>query len=574
MTHDPWAAVLEEAEALRQSAARALEYPAIDLPFQEPPEGLGDLGFPVFQLAPALQRSPAEIASELAGAMEAGALLTTHAAEGGYVNSRLDREAFARLTLTSILDREDAYGTHPPNSIRVLVEHTSINPTGPVHVGRARNAIIGDTLARLLTMAGYDVTSEYLVNDAGKQAASLAWGVANVPGDDLPPPAREKEDHDLVRYYQKANELMETDRSVSLAVGDLVVAFEGGDEAVAAQVKDAAGRVMEGILESLRTLGVEYDRLFYESDVVLGGRVARVLEDLRELKAYHTEDGAGFLDLGAYELPTRESKYFLTRGDGSTLYTTRDIAYHLDKFTRSDEAINVLGEDHKLEWRALCAALDLMGSTRAPEGVFYAFISLEEGKMSTRAGTVVNLDDLMDEAVARAAGEVRKRREELDEEEREAIARIVGLGALRYNVIRVQPEKRIVFRWEEALNFEGDSAPFIQYAHARTCGILRKAGEAGAWDAAALSHEREADLVRALAKLPHTILEAARARTPHTLATFANAVAALFNQFYRDCPVLQAPDDLRDSRLALVRATRAVLANSLEGLGILAPSEM
>jgi arginyl-tRNA synthetase len=540
----------------------------------DPPEGHGELGFATFQWASALKRDPREIAAELAGEMAAGELLVAHESVGGYVNSRLDMEAFAGLTLTSILEGGSAYGSHPSRDVKILLEHTSVNPTGPMHVGRLRNAIIGDTLARLLRMAGYEVTTEYFVNDVGKQVVSLAWGVANLDEEDVDPPEREKPDHALVPYYRKVNEMMAADEAVDRAVAEEIVRLESGDEATVRRVREASQRVLDGILESLSAMGVEYDRLFRESDVVLDGRVAKVLDALRKLENYHEDDGAGYLDLEAFDLPTRDSKFYVTRSDGSTLYTTRDMAYHLDKFSRCDHAINVLGEDHKLEWRSLCAALELLGSDRFPEGLFYAFISLEEGRMSTRAGTVVAVDDLMDEAIARALEEVRKRREDLAEEEMEAIARFVGLGALRYNIVRVQPEKRIVFRWEEALNFEGDSAPFVQYAHARTCGILRKAGEPGEWDASALSHPQERALILALAKFPQTVLSAAEGRRPHSIAGYANDLAATLNQFYRDCPVLRAPARVREARLALVKATRTVLANCLESLGIAAPEAM
>jgi arginyl-tRNA synthetase len=223
----------------------------------------------------------------------------------------------------------------------------------------------------------------------------------------------------------------------------------------------------------------------------------------------------------------------------------------------------------------LAAALSIMGLEKKPEIVYYAFVSLPEGKMSTRKGRVVNLDDLLDEAMEIAYGEVKKRRTDLPEEQMRKIARIVGIGALRYNIARIQAEKQIVFKWEDALNFEGSSAPFLQYAHARACSILQKAG---AWnrrcDAKQLASAYEKDLVKLIAAFPSVIADCAENRRTHTLASYAQDLASQFNQFYRYVPVLKAEGAARDARLGLVEASMWTLRNALNCLGLEAPQEM
>jgi arginyl-tRNA synthetase len=280
------------------------------------------------------------------------------------------------------------------------------------------------------------------------------------------------------------------------------------------------------------------------------------------------------VDLSAFGLQGDSAKYFFVTRDGTSLYTTRDIAYHLDKRARCDTAVNLLGEDQKLSFQRLKATLKLMGVNWEPETIFYAFVNLPEGRMSTRRGVVVYLDELMDEAVDRALDEVTRRRPDLPDRRRREIAEITGLGALRYNIVRVQAEKAITFRWEEALNFEGNSAPFLQYAHARACGILEKAGGRETGDPKKLLHLQEQRLLRGIAKFPSTIRESAESRRPHVLATFIADFAAQFNQFYRDCPVLTAEPALRAARLRLVDGARVVLRNALDCLGVVAPSEM
>ena len=298
------------------------------------------------------------------------------------------------------------------------------------------------------------------------------------------------------------------------------------------------------------------------------------VETLREAGHLEDEDGALFIDMAPHGFAGRNPRWFLTRRDGTTLYTTRDLAYHLDKFGRSDEAINVLGEDHRLEFQQLSVALRLLGVDQEAEAVFFAFVSLPEGRLSTRGGRVVNVDDLADEAVERALLAVKERREDLSDEQMSRIAEAVGIGAVRYNIVKVQPEKRIVFRWEQALSLEGQTAPFLQYAYARASGILSKAEGLDGWDATLLAHPQERALVKLLARYPGVLRDAAERRRPNRVALFGHELATAFNQFYRDAPVLQAEEKLRDARLALVTSFRTVLDNLLACLGIQALEEM
>ena len=259
------------------------------------------------------------------------------------------------------------------------------------------------------------------------------------------------------------------------------------------------------------------------------------------------------------------------------MYATRDIAYHIWKANQADQLINILGEDHKLESKQVEVALNLIGGKIIPKVIFYSFVSLPGGKMSTRHARVVYLDYLIDECVNRAYDEVKKRRgQELSEKKMKVIAEKIGIGALRYNIIKVQPEKDITFKWEEALNFEGNAVPFIQYAYARASSILLKINDKKReYNSNYLNHESEIKLVKQLAKLPIFIEEASNNLKPHILANYLYETASKFNQFYRDCHVISEKNTtLRKSRIALVYATKIVLKNALDLLGINAPEEM
>lgn len=570
MGHDPWSEFRDAADGVRRSIESALHVTTPGI-LEEAPADRGLFALATHSWAKELKASPADIASR-AARVALASVFEPLRADGPYVNFRVDPAKFSELVMASVRLMGNRYGTSPARTERILLEHTSVNPTGPLHVGRARNPLLGDSLGRLLRFAGHPVQREYYVNDIGKQMVLLYWAVTHLK---LTPEeeAEERIERRYVRLYQRANALLETDSGLGKEIESLIDRFEGGDAQLTRAIRAVGDRVLHRILTVLTRLDISFDSFFWESDLVLDGSVHRVIERLLPLGM--EENGARYLDLSAFGLEGDSAKYFFVTRRGTSLYTTRDIAYHLRKMERCDRAINVLGEDQKLSFQRLKATFQLMGINWAPETIYHAFVSLPEGRMSTRKGIVVYLDDLIDEAIERAFAEVSRRREDLSEERKLAIAETIGLGAIRYNIVRVQAEKAITFRWEEALNFEGNSAPFLQYAHARACSILAKAGDTGPGEPRLLLHPQEQRLLRWVAKFPSTLRDAADSRRVHVVASFAADFASQFNQFYRDCPVLTAdPPVLRDARVGLVDAARIVLHNGLGCLGVTAPKEM
>ena len=538
------------------------------------PQGMGDLAFPCFPLAKKLRKAPDAIAKDIASRIKPRDMIEKVEAKGGYVNFSVSFDKLAQKTLEEALSKKDKFGTpQKRKGVRILLEHTSVNPTGPIHVGRARNPIIGDTLARIMRQAGYDVATEFYVNDVGRQVVVMTWGVKHLKLDVQA--ERDKDDYKYVLYYQQANKLLEEDPKVLEEIDSMLFKLEHGDPETVKLAREVCERVLAAIMESLNRMNVSVDRFTWESKFVADGSVEKVIAKLKKSEYCREQDGAYYLELESFGLSGRETKWVFTRSDGTSVYTTRDLAYHMDKFARTDIAINILGEDHKLAMQELAAALSIMGAEKKPEIVYYAFVSLPEGKMSTRKGLVVNLDDLTDEAVDLAYEEVKKRRTDLSEKRMREIARIVGIGALRYNIARIQAEKQIVFKWEDALNFEGSSAPFVQYAHARACSILNKAeGWSREFDATQLTNSHEMELTKLIASFPSVISDCAENRKTHVLAGYAQDLAAQFNQFYRYVPVLRSEGSTRDARLALVEASMWALRNALNCLGLDAPEEM
>ena len=539
-----------------------------------PDSDIADLAIPCFGLAKQLRKAPAAIAEDLASRITLSGQVIEVNALNGYLNFRMDGTELLNNSLIEILEKGRNYGRWAPKGIKINVEHTSTNPTGPIHVGRARNPIIGDTLTRCLQMCGYEVETEYYVNDVGKQVVLLTWGVNNIDPSIVEKADREKDDHALVFYYRIANRMMEEDPAVRAEVANMLQRFEDGDEGIISLVRETVEKMMAGLNETLASIGVSLDRYTWESTFIADGSAKEVVRRLKATPFYGEEAGASYLELSDFGIHGKNTRFTFTRSDGTTLYTTRDLAYHLDKFTRCDRAINVLGEDQKLGSQQLIIALGILGSEKKPEPMFYSFVSLPEGKMSTRKGTVVYLDDLIDEAVERAYEEIKKRRDDLSDEHMRRIADQIGVGAVRYNIVRVHPEKQLTFRWNEALNFDGNSGPFLQYSHARACSMLRKAGDYNlVKDASLLQDDFEKKLLRVLSRFPEVVRECGEERKIHMMAAYGQEVATAFNQFYAVVPVLHSTIE-RDARITLVHCTKTVLENILQCLGIGAPEEM
>ncbi|AAV47875.1 arginyl-tRNA synthetase [Haloarcula marismortui ATCC 43049] len=572
-----------EVEDALADALTTLDLPAEDLGIEEPPEDVDAVlaSSVAFRLAGEVGTAPPNVASDIADAIAADDLtyVSDVTTQGPYVNF-LPSEAYFAETLQSVT--ESGFGRLPDRDTSVVVEHTSANPTGPVHVGRARNPIIGDAVARVLDYAGYDVDRHYYVNDAGRQIAVFTWAYETFDEDDLPEPERESPEYEMVRYYRKGNTILEDGdpdevEAAEAEVQSILQGLEDGDEETYERVAEVVDTVLGGMQNTLGRLPAEFDEFVKETKFMRNGDTDDLVDRLKGLDCAVYEEDAWQLDL-----PDFEKNLVFLRSDGTSLYTTRDLAHHEWKFDTYDRAVTVLGEDHKLQADQLAAALELLDNdTDQLRQVFYSWVNLPEGGMSTREGTGIDLDDLLDEAIDRAREEVESRlddrtRGDLDEDDIDRIARQVGIGAVRYDIVSKQPTKGITFEWDRALDFEAQSAPYVQYVHARCCGILGdvETDIPDEPDLDPLSEPEERDLLRELARFPAVIEAAADDLTPHTVATYTRDLAETFNAFYRECPVLDADPETRAARLALVDGTRTTIANALDALGVEAPTSM
>jgi arginyl-tRNA synthetase len=516
-----------------------------------------------FTLAKQKKQSPFLIAKDLAAELVTDPVLQgiTIEAKGPYINFIFGSEYVSEAVKEAV---KPGYGSLTKKETRIVLEHTSANPNGPLHVGHIRNSIIGDTLARVFRKAGYGLEVQYYVNDMGRQIAIVVWGFENL---DSTPVAGEKEDAHIARVYIAANQEIEKDPAITQQVNILMQLVENGDPSTVKKFRREVSRCLDGFRVTMKDLNVTHDRFVWESDFIRNGYTDRIIAKLRKLPQARDEETLA-LDLEEFGFT---NKYVIRRSDGTSVYAARDLAYHAWKAANFDRIIDVLGADHKLIASQLQCTMKLLGE-KAPEIVHFEFVSLPEGSMSTRAGKFVSADDLITEIRKRAFDEVTIRRPELDEEMRKSIAKSVGLAAIRYDIVKVTPEKSTVFDWKEALDFERQSGPYIQYAHARACSILEKAGTfTESYD---LETSLEIALAKQIAKFPSVIEKIVAELHPHILATYARELADTFNTFYHYEQVLKSEGKIRDRRLTLVRAVQNTLKEALETLGIDAISTM
>ncbi|NLV26470.1 MAG: arginine--tRNA ligase [Methanomicrobiales archaeon] len=511
-----------------------------------------------FSLAKDLKKAPPLIAAEIVNSIAERVMQETGAntfAIGPYVNFVFGEKYCSDVLIQATCD---GYGSGKEKPERVVLEHTSANPNGPLHVGHIRNTIIGDTLTRCFRKAGYPLEVQYYVNDMGRQIAIVAWGIASQRADIY---AEGKGDHLIAEVYIEANRHLDVDPSLNAAIDRLMQLVESGDPDTISQFKIPVKRCLDGFKDTLEKMNVKHDRFVYESDFIRNGDTEKVLSRISHLPQACIDEILS-LDLSQYGF---EKSYILRRSDGTSVYAARDLAFHIWKGHNFDRVIDILGADHKLIGTQLQATLDLIGE-KPPEIVFFEFVSLPEGSMSTRKGKFISADELIAETERRALEEVTVRRPELHEEQRVKIAHAVAISAIRYDIIRTIPEKNTIFDWKEALDFEKQSGPYIQYAHARACSILEKAGTYTPCFKA--EGEGEIALVKKIALFPKVISEVVTELKPHLLAIYARELADLFNSFYHAEPVLRAEEHVRNRRLTLVNATRNTLKEALETLGI------
>ena len=568
------------------------------------PEFEGELTLVLFGPAKQAGVTPASLADRLQSlwstlTLDDGLPLVASATSvGGFLNLSLSQAYWRwRWSRGYALDQRDSTESTSPQTI--VLEYSSPNTNKPLHLGHVRNNLLGDSMYRILSALGNRVVRVQVINDRGIHICKsmLAWQKFGQGQD--PQAAGIKGDHWVGHFYVEFERAFQTEVQSLVAQGRsqeeaeneapilmearrMLQQWEQGDPEVVALWQKMNTWVYQGFEVTYQRLGIGFDRNYYESETYLLGKTL-VERGLSEGLFRRDDSGAVWVDLQDQGLDSK----ILLRSDGTSVYITQDLgtAEQRQKDWGFDRMIYTVANEQDYHFKVLFAILDRLGYSWAKQcyHLSYGMVDLPHGRMKSREGTVVDADDLMDEVQSMAAAKLAEsdKLQDLDSSQKDALALQIGLAALKFYLLKVDPTKRMVYNPVEALDLQGHTGPFVQYAHARLSSVLSKVGadevqESGGLGLAYTAWQpTERNLLRQFSRWAVAVQSAARENNPSHVADFAYGLATAFNRFYHECPVLQEPDpDRRSFRLGLCRQTRILLHESLALLGISAPERM
>ena len=539
-------------------------YSAIALP---PNTEMGDYAFPCFRLAKALRKAPALIAQEIAASYPVDEVVTEASAVGAYVNFRIDRAFWARQTLTRILTEREKYGSSDEGRGKtVCIDYSSVNIAKPFHIGHLSTTVLGSALYKLHKFLGYTPVGINHLGDYGTQFGKLIsaykrWG------------SREEIEKGGLRalnaLYVRFHEEAEKDESLNDEARAFFKKIEDKDEESVALFEWFKELTLKDVGKIYDMLDVHFDSWAGESFYI--DKMQPVIDELREKGLLVESEGAQIVDLEAYGMPP----CIILRSDGASLYATRDLAAAIYRKETYDfyKSLYVVAYQQNLHFKQFFKVLELMGKEWAKDlvHVAYGMVSLEDGSMSTRRGKVVYLEDVIQKCVEKAQSIISEKNPSL--ENKEEIAKTVGVGAVIFGALYNNKIKDITFSYDKVLNFEGETSCYVQYTCARANSVLAKGGAAKGYTVGEVLPQ-EFEVIKQLSEFPATLQDALDKYEPCFIARYAVDLAQKYNKFYFDCKILNAEEEERNFRLALTEATLITLKNALSLLGIGVPEKM
>ena len=471
------------------------------------------------------------------------------------------------------------YGRLPSTGRRIMVEFSSPNTNKPLHLGHVRNNLLGFSVSELLEAAGNEVIKVTLVNDRGVHICKSMYAWQQRFRGATPESSGKKGDHLVGDCYVEYARMEKEDPSVIDKVHDMLVKWEEGDPEVRALWEKMNGWVFDGFEQTYKALGISFDRTYYEHDTYLLGK--ELVQRGLDMGVFQRDpDGSVWCDLTADGLDRK----LLLRSDGTSVYITQDLGTAEKRFEEYslDSHIYVVGDEQNYHFQVLKLILKKLGFGWADQiyHLSYGMVELPEGKMKSREGTVVDADDLIEKMYeeAKATSDESGKLAGLPEAEKDRLYHTIGLGALKYFILKVDPKKKMLFNPKESIDFNGNTGPFIQYTHARIKSILRKAGEQSIeakLDTDVVLSPKEVRLVKLISSYPQKVAEAAEALSPALIANYCYELSKEFNQYYHDTMILREPDrKLLEMRLVLISTLASVLSKAMKILGIELPDRM
>ena len=539
----------------------------------------GDYTLVVFPLLKTSHKSPVDTGNAIGGwLVENCPELSAFNAVQGFLNLSLSN-VYWRETLDAV-HSDGTFGQLPSTGRRIMVEFSSPNTNKPLHLGHVRNNLLGASISNLLKAAGNEVIKTTLVNDRGVHICKSMYAWQERFDGATPESTGKKGDHLVGDCYVEYAKMEKEDPSVIDKVHEMLVKWEEGDPEVRKLWEMMNGWVFDGFEQTYKSLGITFDKTYYEHDTYLLGKEI-VQRGLQMGVFVKDPDGSVWCDLTADGLDRK----LVLRSDGTSVYITQDMGTAERRFSEYslDSHIYVVGDEQIYHFQVLKLILKKLGYEWADQiyHLSYGMVELPEGKMKSREGTVVDADDLIQKMYdeAKATSEESSKLDSLSDEEKDKLYGIIGLGALKYFILKVDPRKKMLFNPKESIDFNGNTGPFIQYTHARICSILRKAAERGielgGVPAEVELSPKEIRLVKILSAYPQKVQEAADSFSPAVIANFSYELAKEFNQYYHDTPILKEENrEVLVMRLSLIDTLAGVLRKAMAILGIELPDRM
>jgi arginyl-tRNA synthetase len=542
-----------------------------------PSDDLGDYAFPCFSLSKVLRKNPAQIATELKGKL-ADSELDKHGirveTKGGYLNFFVDKKMLAESVLKLYANTNNIEQLSTDTKLRVVIEFASPNTNKPLHLGHLRNMSIGDSVARVLSFCGCEVFRTSINNDRGVHICKSMLAYERRGNGATPESQRVKPDHFIGYYYVMFNDESAKDPSWNDDAQKMLKAWEDGDARTLELWKKMNGWALDGFRETYKLFGISFDKEYYESDIYKNGK--DIVKEGLDRGVFRTRaDGAAIVDLKEEKLGDDNGEKVLLRPDGTSVYIVQDLylAVLKEKEFSYDKSIYVVGNEQDYHFAVLTAVFKKLGYGIADKmkHLSYGMVELPEGKMKSREGTVVDADDLITETKELAKQEVSARFPQLSEAQAEDRSLKIALAAIKYQLLKVDIAKNMVFDPKKAIAFEGDTGPYLLYSYARASSIIRKSQST---QAATIPEPEPAEvkLIKKIALFPTAVNHAQERLSPTAIATYTFDLAQLFNEFYHAHQVIGSETEA--FRVKLVAAFRSVMGKCLWLMGIEAIEEM
>ncbi len=552
------------AEISVEDAAAAVEVPA--------KKEMGDFAYPCFRLAKVFRKAPPMIAQELIGKIEKPVFIAKMEVVGAYINFFVEKGVYAKQVLEAVLEQKENYGKSDMGKGKtIVIDYSSPNIAKPFHVGHLRSTVIGNAIYKIYEELGFHCEGVNHLGDWGTQFGKLIVAYKNWGSKEA---VEQNGIQELMRIYVKFHD--EAEKNPELGLDDEArlwfVKMQEGDEEALALWKwfyDISIKEFERVYEML---GVKFDA--YTGESFYNDKMDAVVAELKEKGLLQESEGAMIVDLEDKNMPP----CLIIRKDGGTLYATRDItaALYRKKTYHFDKCIYLTALDQNLHFAQWFEVIRKMGYDWYKDLIHVPFglVSLDSGKLSTRHGHVVLMEDLLNQAIGETKKIIQEKNPDL--ENKDEVAKQVGIGAVIFNDLYNTRIKDVVFSWERMLNFDGETGPYVQYTHTRACSILRRAGELSLKniDFSTLSDDASLDVCKLLEAFPDKIKDAAAKLEPSVVTRHLIAISQAFNKFYHDNPILSSEPEVRQARLAIVLAVKIVLKEGLRLLGIHAPEQM